>query len=73
MNIELIAYGVGGGFVGGLIAAGLTFLIIERNSRKVYKKIEAEAKKMSHSFKATGLDNINSSFLQNEGSNKNWH
>lgn len=70
--IEMVVYGVFSGLVGGGLASGLTFFLIERNAKIIQKKITEEANKMREKFQAVGLDNINSEFMQNEGSNKNW-
>lgn len=71
--VEIVVYGVFSGLVGGGLASIGTFLLIERSSKKIQANIKEQAKKMSEEMKLAGLNDINSSLMQNVGSNKNWH
>lgn len=69
-TIEILVYGVFSGVLGGGLASVATFLIIERNSKKIQKVIKKEAKEMSEQMKLNGLNEINSNMTK---VNKNWN
>lgn len=71
-TIEMIVYGVFSGLLGGTLASLATFVMLDRNAKKIQKQIREEAESMKQKFQTMGLDNINSEFMQNEGSNRNW-